>query len=254
MLCDRCNINQATIHLENNINGKIIIADLCPQCAQLLGLTPNGSLFEQLFGHNILGQHPNGQNLFSFSNPLQSGPLGLDVCPSCGTSFQEFQKTALFGCPECYKYFEPRLASIFKRVQAGQNHVGRKLGKAGKASETILPSDDAQAAVEKTLPLKEEKPAAGRDQAEISDFETLRKAQAEAVSQEDYERAAKIRDRIRVLQSQMVKRSPSEIALPNGAAEEGNATAGEQRPKKARPSRNTSKKKTDHTEDKEVQA
>lgn len=250
MLCDRCNINQATIHLENNINGTAIKADLCPQCAQLLGLTPNGGLFEQFFAHNMPNSTAFGQGIFGFPNPLQTGQAGLDVCPSCGTSFQEFQKTALFGCPDCYKYFEPRLASIFKRVQAGQNHVGRKLGMAGDVGEKRLPSGEKDRV--STLEPQPEK-AKNDALAAVSDLEALRQAQAEAVAQEDYERAAQVRDRIKALQSQLVKISKSEISTD--AAAEGKALSQSQEPEikpaKARKPRSTAKKKSDTAEDKE---
>lgn len=200
MLCDRCNINQASIHLENNINGTVKKADLCPKCAQLLGLTPNGGLFEQFFAHGALGtgglsSAAMNHNIFGIPQNMRVTEVGADTCPTCGTHFHEFQKTALFGCPECYKAFQPRLASIFKRVQAGQVHVGRKLAMSESTKETTDNSVTIEASETPVKKIKNTEPTQ-----EVT-IESLRQEQNAAVADEDYERAAQIRDQIKALES-----------------------------------------------------
>ena len=197
MLCDRCNINQASVHLENNINGTVRKADLCPQCAALMGIGSEGSLFEQFFGGGALGGSL-AQNFFGI-NAQSSAKQGLtEACPSCGTTFNEFQKTALFGCPSCYSNFEPRLASIFKRVQAGQNHVGRKLGVAAANEAQVKELSDVKEQKLEESPVTEDVQAAETVSPE-EQIERLLQEQKAAVAKEDYEAAARLRDQIKVL-------------------------------------------------------
>ncbi len=81
-------------------------------------------------------------------------------CPTCGKSFAEFRKSGLFGCADCYTQFEAHLPKLFKRVQGVVDH-------------------DVDQPV-----------------AEADDLASLEEQLTEAVTCEDFERAATIRDRL----------------------------------------------------------
>ncbi len=92
------------------------------------------------------------------------------VCDVCGMSFAEFRQQQLLGCPNDYKAFEEVLAPLLERAHEGASqHSGK------------VPPDAAEGE---------------RRQNELL---RLRGRLNEAVAQEDYERAAALRDRIKEL-------------------------------------------------------
>ncbi|MFI3107573.1 ATP-dependent Clp protease ATP-binding subunit [Streptococcus suis] len=61
MLCKNCNINDATIHLYTNLNGKQQQADLCHNCYQIMKTDPNNAILRGL------GDLTNPNNMDPFS-------------------------------------------------------------------------------------------------------------------------------------------------------------------------------------------
>jgi len=98
---------------------------------------------------------------------LTSGKETTEPCPTCGKTFAEFKKSGLFGCAGCYAQFEDHLPKLFKRVQGVMEH------------------SFAPTAVEEPK----------------SDLASLEDALSQAVSDEDFELAASIRDQITELRS-----------------------------------------------------
>ncbi len=204
MLCDQCKTRQANIHLENNVNGKVQKRSLCSQCAQEMGLGGGHPLFTQLFGQGLF-------KLGSQVAPLWSEPQPYEVCQSCGTGYQDFQKGGLFGCPDCYEAFGPKLSSIFKRVQAGESHVGRRLAESlGLKTLTDVHEIPVQQEV-----LIEEGPKNIEEQ-----VKELKAEQDAAVAREDYEKAAAIRDRIKALQADRERENKEKQSIPQDSRQE----------------------------------
>lgn len=81
MLCQNCKINDSTIHLYTNLNGKQKQIDLCQNCYKIIKTDPNNSLFKgmtDLNNHDFdpFGDFFNDLNNFRPSNntpPTQSG-------------------------------------------------------------------------------------------------------------------------------------------------------------------------------------
>jgi len=91
-------------------------------------------------------------------------------CPQCNLSWLEFRKSGLLGCPNDYTVFEIPLGAIIARTQEGAtSHIG-KLPKNPKGS------------MDKQISLLR-----------------LRQELQEALDHEDYENAARLRDKIRNL-------------------------------------------------------
>ena len=99
------------------------------------------------------------------TNPVddKSGELS---CPSCGFTQTDFKKTGRLGCAECYETFSEGLESLLRAMHKGTRHVG-------KVPEAMFAS---RAASERLRDLREQ----------------LEKA----VEDENYERAAELRDLI----------------------------------------------------------
>jgi len=93
------------------------------------------------------------------------------TCDVCGLSFSEFRQQGVLGCPHDYDAFEEQLVPLLERAQ-GQSaqHIGK------------VPR------------------AAGADQKRHSEILRLRAELKGAVSAEDYERAAALRDQIKELE------------------------------------------------------
>jgi protein arginine kinase activator len=94
---------------------------------------------------------------------------GVQKCPSCGFSQADFKKTGRLGCATCYTTFADGLATLLKGMHKGTEHVGK-----------------VPARLAKTLERE-------------SQMKTLQRDLRKAVSEEDYESAATIRDQIRHL-------------------------------------------------------
>lgn len=91
------------------------------------------------------------------------------VCDECGLTLVKFRKTGRMGCPTCYQAFELELQPILKSIHHATRHQGR------------IPTNRKQ-----TLDLRTQQ----------EDLESLLD---EAVRDEDYERAAELRDELRRL-------------------------------------------------------
>ncbi len=46
-------------------------------------------------------------------------------CPNCGKSFYDFEKTGKFGCGECYKTFEEPIRQTLRQIQSAEEHIGK---------------------------------------------------------------------------------------------------------------------------------
>lgn len=92
-------------------------------------------------------------------------------CATCGMTFDEFRDLGKFGCTDCIATFKPRLMPVIKNIQGYDTHVGKIPRKAGGK-------------------LKIEK-----------DLDMLKSQLKTYVEQEEYEKAAEIRDKIRDMEN-----------------------------------------------------
>ncbi len=95
------------------------------------------------------------------------------MCPQCGLSYAEFRAKGRLGCPNDYAFFHRGLEPLLERIHGHTGHVG-------KVPKRLVPSVELSQ--------------------EITKLETQ---MAEAVQGEEYEQAAKLRDRIRDLKSRV---------------------------------------------------
>ena len=174
MLCDECNNNHATVHLVSIVNGEKQERNLCADCARKLG---TNSFSPFCWG-----------DMFAFApTPSRSQPK---KCSSCGTTLDEFERTGMLGCAQCYIDLREGILPVIKRLQGRVQHVGRApLGyEAAKLKE---PED-----VQQKEQIKEE--GAEGKAARIS---ALKEALKQAVDNEEFEKAAELRDSIRALEN-----------------------------------------------------
>lgn len=78
MLCQNCKINDSTIHLYTNLNGKQKQIDLCQNCYKIIKTDPNNSLFKGMTDLNNRDFDPFGDffnDLNNFRPPSNTPPI-----------------------------------------------------------------------------------------------------------------------------------------------------------------------------------
>jgi len=93
------------------------------------------------------------------------------TCESCGTTHQDFKKGGRLGCEACYHVFRPVLEPLLDGMHAGNKHLGK------------VPSRSV------------------RKKSEVDNLDQLRKDLKTAIEEENYEKAAELRDRLKKLES-----------------------------------------------------
>lgn len=174
MLCEKCKKRTATVFYNENINGKTRAYSLCAECAakmREMGELQDVTSMVGSFADPFSELH---DQLFSgfFGIPTPHGITTEKKCPVCGTTYSDIANSGKVGCPTCYEAFESELAHLIQSVHGTTTHTG------------CVPSRH------RAKKERHEKLCALRQELE------------KAVSAEEYERAAKLRDEIRALEDQ----------------------------------------------------
>ncbi len=105
----------ATVYMTEIINGEKIEKHLCEDCAMEEGITIKATL-------------PISQLLEDFILQTSAGGIELSElqCDVCGLTFAEFRKKGLLGCPNDYDAFDLALRPLLEHAQEGASqHVGK---------------------------------------------------------------------------------------------------------------------------------
>ena len=189
MLCDKCRKNEATNFYHENVNGKVRSMRLCAECAK--SLEESGDLpklnadkffedfdfFDEPFFQNpvktlnsLFSGFFGGEKALGSGNPTGEEKTAEKKCEGCGSTLRDFA-TRGAGCPKCFETFAEELAPTVSRAHGRTVHTGRA-------------------------------PAKFRDRIETKrKIEALVEEQREAVKNEDFERAAEIRDELKKLRA-----------------------------------------------------
>jgi protein arginine kinase activator len=176
MICQECNQRPATLHFTKIINGEKTEVHLCEKCAQ-----EKGEMF--MFS---------GESGFTFNN-LLAGLLNMDSafkqqsknafkqeeilqCERCGMTFPQFVKIGRIGCSHCYETFSEQLKPVLKRLHSGNwTHNGK------------IPKRNGEG-----IQLRKR-------------IEDLKNELKSSIVQEEFEKAAKLRDEIRSLEKEITE-------------------------------------------------
>ncbi|MBQ2955640.1 MAG: UvrB/UvrC motif-containing protein [Clostridia bacterium] len=166
MMCDECGIRPANIRITTIVNGEKKDRNLCSECLA------NSQRYKHDF--STLAGHLNG-----LLDALKSGgskkeePIPDITCSRCGTTYEKYRKSGMVGCAQCYSDFREPLQTAISRIHGHTQHVGRMPG-----------------GIDKKLSMKLK-------------LDKLRQELANAISAEEYENAAALRDQIRALSAQI---------------------------------------------------
>jgi protein arginine kinase activator len=176
MLCDNCGEREAAIHLTQIVDNTVTTMHLCEQCAAAKGVETGASV----------AKFPLGDFLASLGKPGGSEPSesGAEVrCPACGATLQDFRQTGRLGCARCYTTFEVHLRDLLRRLHGSSQHAGERYASLASAAGGEAAGGETGGGA-----------SAAREVGELK--ERLRRA----ISEENFELAAELRDRLKVLE------------------------------------------------------
>ncbi len=163
MKCQKCE-KPATFHITDLTGGEVLALHLCPDCAKQY-LQPEQAA---LPAPTITGVIQSQLKLEQTAEELRE--LDTKQCPICGFTFFEFRQAGRLGCPHDYVHFAQELEPLLMNVHGDVVHKGKR------PREIRITSELAAKVIAKRRELKE------------------------AVEQEDYELASRIRDQIRSIE------------------------------------------------------
>ena len=183
MLCQNCHKNSATVHVTEIVPvaspdpaapvheavpgaGQIYEQHLCELCAQSMKLPQKAAVKKSMADIWKLLQLSAQQN-------RQQRQRHTLACKECGMTLDEFRRKGRLGCPDCYTTFGEQVGELLERVHGARRHQGRLPG------------------------------VSNEDVDRLQRLADLRHRLDSAVREEDYEAAARLRDEIRSLETQV---------------------------------------------------
>lgn len=169
MVCDFCD-KKASVFLTQLVEGQMKKVCLCELCAKERGVTdPTGFSLADL----VLGGVPDEKTVVTQTH---SGPISgiLKQCATCGFTIDDLRRVRRFGCSECYRTFQEELNAILRGMHKGVLHIG-------KVPKGLM-----------------------EQQVRDERLEELRTRLDQAVTSENYEEAAGLRDEIRQMELDII--------------------------------------------------
>lgn len=164
MMCEECHENPATVTISVVSGDQKTTRHLCADCMKKKQL--------ELITGDIQGFV--SSVLKSIVQEKTSKESTQTVrCSRCGLTFAEFQKTGRLGCAQCYQDFREQLSPVLLRIHGRTQHAGR-------------------------APFMNEHEREQRQAAS-----TLRQQMDQAVQEENFEEAARLRDQLKALTDAM---------------------------------------------------
>lgn len=172
MKCQNCGEHDANFKYTEIVNGVKKEMSLCDICATKLGIADvhfNIPInFSSFFG-DLLNEYEESTFMPLLNNPKQL------KCADCGMTYDEFMNTGMFGCSHCYDAFSDKIEPVLKRLHGSTNYIGRKAVKTDMKIQDEVKTDD-------------------------SEIVNLKQELKQAIKEENYEKAATLRDRIKELE------------------------------------------------------
>jgi len=159
MICQACNKNTATVHLTEISKNEKREVHLCEHCAREKGITTKSHFSIA----DLLG------GLIEAQSEQDPPELATLKCPSCNMTYAEFKTKGRFGCAEDYEIFKKALLPLLEKIHGSLTHTGKVPTRLGES--------------------------AAREREIVKLQHELNKA----IAEENYERAAQIRDQIKIV-------------------------------------------------------
>ena len=165
MKCQICNDNDAQIVFTQIVNSEKMVLHICTDCARTKGLSVE-------IKHTVGQETPPASFLKDFTGGGKQEDVPDIVCDACGMTYAEFKESGLFGCDSCHKSFDEHVRRLLKQIHGIAVH-----------NENVTQNIKRSSSIRH----------------QIKDLQTQL---SDSVENENYELAAKIRDRISSLEKE----------------------------------------------------
>ncbi|MDO8675794.1 MAG: UvrB/UvrC motif-containing protein [Candidatus Omnitrophota bacterium] len=175
MQCNICGKKKATVHLTEIVDEQMSEMHLCEECAR-----QKSTQMEQQFGLADLLAGLSESGTKGSAKPEEKSTL---QCATCGLNYEDFRKFGRLGCGDCYVSFKDHLAGLLRKIHGSNRHLGKTpfSGQAqGAPGGTEIPAT-AGFLVSETI-------------------EDIKKKMQAAIQDEDFEKAAMLRDKLRTME------------------------------------------------------
>lgn len=162
MKCDICGAKEAVIHVKQIAGEKISELHLCADCANDKGISGEEDIIELSLSQLLT-------SLIDLTDRYAERE-DKNICGTCGTTIKDFRKNAAVGCADCYNTFSREIESYLENTAGQVQHVGKLPEKVGTLKTLLI------------------------------DKESLREKLEHAIENENYEQAAILRDRIKIIE------------------------------------------------------
>lgn len=115
MKCDSCE-EKAKVFYTQVIEGQLKKFVLCEACAQKKGIT---NVDDLLMGSDLLANSPPETKIQDIV-----AELNQEDCSACGFSLDDFRKVGRLGCPDCYQVFSREIVERLPSMHKGGVHKG----------------------------------------------------------------------------------------------------------------------------------
>lgn len=164
MLCQRCHKNLSSVRYSEVVDGNVNYLHLCKNCLKL-------QRSETETGFELSAPSPLVNRGSSAASSIADVTAAIETCTSCKTSLKTIVDTGKVGCMSCYETFPAQVESLLEGIHHALTHRGK-----------VPRVDDARARVR-------------------SELQSKRALLKTALTIENYEEAAQLRDSIRALES-----------------------------------------------------
>ena len=189
MLCEICQKNEATIHIQEIVGGKKKSMHLCSSCAaakqQQDGLDFGPFNLAGLL-YKLSGSEIDNVNMPENADSENNSGSPKLVCPVCSWDERRLRTSGKLGCENCYRVFGSLITGALKNMHRGVAHLGKH--PSGKGTELC---------------------------ALHSKLSQLQRKLQQAVEVEDYETAALYRDQINELKKSCEELANSLLITPS---------------------------------------
>jgi protein arginine kinase activator len=179
MLCDNCGKNEVEVLIRQLIDDEVKNLNLCRSCAEKMGFI--SPLIPSITISFSIGESaPKQRKIRKPTAKRREQPFETMCCPTCGLDFQSFRETGILGCPGCYESFRVPLGIFLHKTQGAESHwlASDAFGEIGVNSGGMNHRME--------IPVEKEETD--------GNITRLKLEMHEAISREDYERAAQLRD------------------------------------------------------------
>jgi len=178
MLCEICKKNIATIKIVRVTGIDKTEINVCNECANyILGKSVYSFAFTKNNISDILNNLLNSISEIEYEKEEHETLSKKDyICDNCGTAYSEFIKTGKLGCGQCYKFFSKKLYPILIRLHGNAQHTGKT-------------------------------PVAVKEKInQLQKIKKMKNQLNQAILKEEYEEAARLRDKIIVEEKRNLRR------------------------------------------------